>query len=125
MPTSLHVLIVEDERDAGDLLANIIEAEGHTAVTCRSGVEALQKVQNAHQPFDLVITDHYMPGSYTGVSLARVIRAKRLDIEILVISGQMTPELKEEYTPYAPVGFLSKPLDIDDLHAFLQVLVMA
>jgi CheY-like chemotaxis protein len=125
VPHSLSILIVDDEREVGEIMGVWLREEGHSVVHCRSGVEALQKVQLALHAFDLVITDHYMPGSYSGVGLARVLRTKRIQTQIVVMSGQLSPDLKEEYEPYDVLGFLPKPLVLEHLQAFLQMVIMA
>lgn len=123
--SNLSILVVDDEREMGEILEIALKAEGHHAVRCRSGVEAAQKLQNAPEAFNLVITDHYMPGSYSGAGLARVIRAKQMETEVLVISGRMSQEVTDEYQPYSVLGFLPKPIDLDELGGFLQLVEIA
>jgi CheY-like chemotaxis protein len=117
---SLNILLVDDEPEIGHVLGAILEDEGHTAVSCRSGVEALMKIQGAREPFDLMITDHHMPGSLPGLGLVRVARARSFHRPILVMSGRLTAELKESYKPFAVLGFLPKPFDLKLLRTLLQ-----
>jgi two-component system CheB/CheR fusion protein len=119
VPHPISVLIVEDQPEACEVLANVIEAEGHFAITCRSGVEGLQKLQLARPGIDLIITDHFMPGSYDGLGLVRIARAKGFHKHIIVTSGRFTPEIKASYDPFSVLGFLTKPFDMRVLRSFL------
>jgi two-component system OmpR family response regulator/two-component system response regulator QseB len=121
---ALHILVVDDEPEVGQILCAILEEEGHSAESCRSGVEALQKLQTAQRPFDLIITDHHMPGSFTGLSFVRVARARAFLKQIVVMSGRLSAELKESYKPFHVLGFLPKPFDLKLLRAFLQATML-
>ncbi len=52
---------------------------------CRRFGAALQAIDSGLEP-DLLITDHLMPGM-TGVELAHLVRTRRPQTKILVISG--------------------------------------
>jgi CheY-like chemotaxis protein len=115
----LSVLIVDDEPAAGEILALLVSEEGHLAVRCESGVQAFQRLQLARPNFDIVITDHHMPGSLDGLGFVRLIRARGLPQRVIVTSGHMTDELREEYRKYSVCGFLPKPFDTKLLRTYL------
>ena len=68
----LHLLVVEDETDALDLLIAILETNGAKVTAVRSAAAALATMQNA--PPDLLISDIEMPDE-DGYSLIKKIRA--------------------------------------------------
>jgi CheY-like chemotaxis protein len=119
VPKSLSVLIVDDEPAAGEILGILVGEEGHHAICVESGVEAFQKVQLARPAIDIIITDHHMPGSLNGLGLVRLIRAKGFRQRVVVTSGHLTAELREEYKRYSVCGFLPKPFDTNLLRSFL------
>src|SRR5437764_239065 len=110
MSPPLHILIVDDMPEIGEMLSIVLDA--HLLAFCRSGAEALQKLRTSADPFDLLITDHFMPGSLSGLDLVRLARARGFDRQIIVTSGQFSTELKENYKACAVLGFLPKPMDL-------------
>src|SRR3954465_8657604 len=105
MPPPLHILIVDDMPEIGEMLAILLRT--HVLSFCRSGAEALQKLRTSADPFDLLITDHFLPGSLCGLDLVRLARARGFDRQIVVASGQFSPELKEHNKPGAVLGVLA------------------
>ena len=92
----LDVLVVDDEGAVRDLLADIVEALGHTSVRCASGAEAL--VAFDAQRFDLVLSDIGMPGM-TGWELARALRDRDPGLTLAFVTGwgeEITPETARE-----------------------------
>ena len=66
----LRVLVVDDERDVGDSLAELIGLFGHRTTVVGSGAEAVERLKEG--VFDAVFTDLRMPGM-NGVSLRQAI----------------------------------------------------
>jgi len=120
MARSLSILIVDDQPEVTEVLSNIAIKAGHSAICCRSGVEAWQKLQIAAHSFSLIITDHFMPGSFDGLGLVRVARAKGFKGQIVVTSGRLSQEVKESYRDHAVLGFVPKPFDFKLLQAFIH-----
>jgi two-component system NtrC family sensor kinase len=54
-----RILIVDDEPEIRDTLAEILGTEQHAVVTVESGRDALERL--AAEPFDVVLTDIRMP----------------------------------------------------------------
>ncbi|HEX8312141.1 MAG TPA: response regulator [Chthoniobacteraceae bacterium] len=68
---SLHVLVVDDEPLALDVVAKYLMSDGHRVSTAVNGAEALEKLTT--EEFDLLLTDHAMAGM-SGVQLAEALR---------------------------------------------------
>jgi CheY-like chemotaxis protein len=81
---SLSVLLVDDEPIARDVLARYLISDGHRVEVAFSGQEAIDRV--AKESFDLLITDHAMPGM-NGVQLAAHIRGIRASQPIILVTG--------------------------------------
>ncbi len=81
---SLNVLVVDDEPVARDVIARYLVTDGHRVVTAINGHEALELVTEGD--FDLLITDHSMPGM-NGVQLAANVRRLRAEQPILLVTG--------------------------------------
>ncbi|MDB5960819.1 MAG: hybrid sensor histidine kinase/response regulator [Massilia sp.] len=79
----LSVLVVDDNIDAADMLAGIIEVIGHRCVVAHNGAEALRQAP-AVRP-DLVFLDIGMPGM-TGYEVARTLREMQLAPRPLIVA---------------------------------------
>ena len=76
---------------------------GYQVIEAASGEEALQLL-DAGQQFDLLVTDHLMPG-ISGTDLARMVRAARPETAILLVSGYadregLDPDLRRLNKPF-------------------------
>jgi len=104
-------LLVEDNEDVASVSAAYLEQLGYTVEVALNGSDALQKFQNGHS-YDLVFSDLLMPGSVTGLELARIVRNNHPHIPILLTTGysQKAQEAVRE-------GFfiLRKPYDLQSL----------
>jgi two-component system OmpR family response regulator len=73
MNSSLHLLIVDDDREIRDLLSRFLRRQGFRVDAVRDGREMLQAL--ADWQIDLVILDRMLPGE-DGLTLCRELRAK-------------------------------------------------
>ncbi|WP_256574685.1 ATP-binding protein [Pseudomonas sp. PA15(2017)] len=96
-------LLVDDEELVRASTAYMLAELGYRVIEAASGEEAMQLVAN-REPFDLLVTDHLMPG-INGTDLARVVRTSRPGIGILLVSGYaerdgLDPELPRLTKPF-------------------------
>jgi signal transduction histidine kinase/CheY-like chemotaxis protein len=103
------VLVVDDESLLLTMADAILSDFGYTVLTAGNGQKALQFLESAEGPVDLVITDLVMPGM-GGRELIERIRQLGLDMPILAMSGYVLPEDKQ-----AQAGYLQKPFTSGDL----------
>ena len=86
-----RVLVVDDDPDSRDVIAELLESSGYAVEKARHGAEAIQTLEGGFDP-DLVLTDLMMP-VMTGWELYDALKA-RLSwqfIPIIVMCG-MSPE---------------------------------
>jgi CheY-like chemotaxis protein len=120
MCSALHVLLVDDDLAFCEVLSRYLTALGHLPVYVSSGVAALHKLHAAAAPFDLMITDHAMPGWLSGFDLVRLARAKGFDRQIVICSGSLPPGLKATYAQHEVLGFLPKPIEFQQLDQLIR-----
>lgn len=113
------VLLADDNRDACDLLAEVLRLSGHTVLTAHDGLEAARLAMQ-HQP-DVMVLDIGMPG-LNGYELARQVRAQPWGASPRLIAatgwGQVDDRRK---TSEAGFDFhLTKPFDPEVLAALFQ-----
>ncbi len=109
-----RVLLVDDEELVRRSTAEMLEEMGFDVVEKKSGEEAAAWLR-ADSDFDLLVTDHLMPGM-TGLELADHVRKDRPDMPILIVSG--FAETVDEKLPR-----LSKPFRHADLAAMLATIM--
>jgi len=61
------------------------------------------------QSFDLLLTDYQMPG-LDGLELVRRVRARWPNLPVVMISGQCTPELRQQAVSAGVSEILAKPV---------------
>ena len=108
-------LLVDDEDLVRMSTADMLNDLGYRVVEARNGEEALRLVDSG-EPFDLLVSDHLMPGM-TGADLAHAVRAARPGVPVLLVSGYADQEGIEPGLPR-----LAKPFRKDELAASLAEL---
>jgi signal transduction histidine kinase/CheY-like chemotaxis protein len=81
-----HVLLVDDEREVCDAMAEMLAAQGHTVLTAGNGADAMEWVET-EPGLEVVLTDLVMPGM-TGWQVAAAVKACRPHIAVGLISGR-------------------------------------
>jgi signal transduction histidine kinase len=84
-----RVLIVDDNRDAADSLAQLVELFGHDAEVAHDGPSALACFDARHP--DVVLCDIGLPGM-NGYEVARRMREKGAPVRLVAVSGYAQPE---------------------------------
>jgi PAS domain S-box-containing protein len=108
-------LLVDDEDLVRASTADMLMDLGYEVVEASSGEEALRLVRD-DRTFDILVTDHLMPG-LTGTDLARAVRTSRPGTPVLLVSGYGE---REGLDPDLPR--LTKPFRKDELAACLAEL---
>ncbi len=109
---SEKVLLVDDEEDFLEIMAERMEARGMEVVTCTSAEEAIEKIKQ--ETFDAVVLDFMMPGM-DGMHALKEIKAKRPESQIILLTGHATVEKGVEAMKMGAADFLEKPADIEAL----------
>lgn len=107
---SKNILVVDDEKDVRDFLADLLSDQGYTVRTAADGVEAMEMIKQ-FKP-DLILLDLMMPKE-TGTDLYRKIHRKKdfEEVPVIVISG-----LPGRYVAVSKsVPVFDKPIDEEGL----------
>ena len=119
-PPPHRILVVEDDEDIRRLNAEALSGFGFEVGEARDGAEAWDAIQL--NSYDLIVTDNAMP-RVTGLELLKKIRAARMDLPVVMATGN--PPLAEfNRTPWLqPGAILVKPYTVDELlNAVIEVL---
>src|SRR5262245_16726107 len=106
------VLVVDDERSLLEVVAARRVEAGVQVDTATDWRDALFLV--AAQRYEVVLSDIDMPG-INGVQLLREIRARDLDVPVLLITGHPRVETAVEALEHGALRYLQKPLRERDL----------
>jgi two-component system, response regulator PdtaR len=102
-PRQEHVLVVEDEVLIRVLVAEELRSAGLCVIEASNADDAWSYAA-AGGPIDLLFSDIQMPGSMSGLDLARKLKNRSPRLDVIMASGQATPK------DVADVGaFLAKP----------------
>ncbi|RZJ09538.1 MAG: response regulator [Rubrivivax sp.] len=114
-----HVLIVDDNQDASEALALLIETEGFTTATARTLREARERLL-AQKPRVMLLDINLPDGN--GLSLLAEVKndVKTADIHVVMLSGFVDDRLKEEAHLLGAAAFLLKPFEHVQLMALLD-----
>jgi CheY-like chemotaxis protein/anti-sigma regulatory factor (Ser/Thr protein kinase) len=112
----LRVMIVDDNRDAADSLAMLLQFEGRRTLCAYSGEQALQDFA----PFDpqLVLLDIGLPG-LDGYEVARRLKAIAPELRVIALSGYGQLEDRQRSAAAGFDAHLVKPVDLDALKRIL------
>ena len=103
-----RVLIVDDNVQLAENIAEILEFDGHRTNVAVSAEDALAKVPG-YAP-EVVVTDYRLPGM-NGAQLVKMLRGAGLHARAVVISAHTDDSTIQEATD-AGAKFVAKPLDL-------------
>lgn len=114
MPSAGYILVVEDERDIRDLIAEILEEEGYEAVGAENGAAALDCLREGSSLPSLILLDLMMPvmdGSAFRLEQQRDAVLASIPVILLSANGN----LPQRASDLGVAGFVRKPLTPDAL----------
>jgi two-component system NtrC family sensor kinase len=117
------ILVVDDEPEIRDMLAEILRAADHDVTTAESGREALQRI--AARRYDIIVTDIRMP-DVDGRALFQQIRERwpRLASRVVFVTGDtLTPALRE-FVTHSGRPVIEKPFLPDDVRRIVAELAV-
>ena len=123
-PLLKKVLVVDDNLTNLQLMEETLSYFEIYCETTSNGQEALTKIREARssgQPFDLIITDHHMPGM-DGIHLVKEIKESIPDASqpfILMLSSLEKNLYQHEADKIGINKFISKPVKLHELNSTL------
>ena len=117
MTAPKRILIVDDEDDIRTYLSTLLEDHGYETTQARDGGDAMQKVQT--EPPDLITLDVSMPEK-SGIKFFREMRTDNRwkHIPVIIVTGvseDMKKLISSRHQVPAPDGFVSKPIDREEI----------
>lgn len=110
--TPIKLLLVDDENDFRNSCVRWMERKGHKVTDVSNAAEALGLLE--HEQFDVAVLDMNMPGM-SGLELLQRIYEEKIDIDVIMLTGQGTVETAVSAMKMGACDFLSKPCSLGDL----------
>ena len=108
------ILIVDDERDIRELIADILRDEGFETRLAANSDEAVGAL-NAAEPA-LMILDIWLKDSrMDGIDILKQVRRNNPDVPVIIISGHGNIEIAVAAIRQGAYDFIEKPFNIDQL----------
>ncbi|MCJ7645334.1 response regulator [bacterium] len=122
MSRKYKILVVDDDPDALDTMAAILETRNYKVVTALSGLEGISKA--CKEKPDLIMMDVMMPG-LDGFAACKMIRENKeiKGIPVILLTGKgMVGDMEKGFAAGAS-DFMVKPVDWDILFLKIKKLI--
>lgn len=108
-----RVLVVDDERAVGRMLARMLKSSGEfEVVTVQEPAIALHEAKT--NPFDVVVSDIVMP-EMDGLELMGAIREFDLDVPVILLTGTPSLASAQRAVELGAYRYLTKPAEANEL----------
>ena len=108
----IRVLLVDDEEEFVETLAQRLEVRDFDVATALNGADALERLEE--REIDVVVLDLQMPG-VDGIQVLRKIKERKPLIEVIMLTGHATVETAIEGMKLGAFDFLIKPAETEEL----------
>ena len=112
-----NILVVDDEKQAADMLVDYLSNLGYQTVAAYSGHDALSKFKDGD--FQLVITDLKMP-EMDGMELLDAVKELDSRVMVMVITGYGTIESAVAALKKGAYDYIPKPFKMDELEMIVN-----
>lgn len=122
MSEPTRILVADDSETILLLMRRRLELEGHEVITAADGRAAIEEARGSGGDApDLILLDAMMPG-LSGVDVLRALRAEGNSTPVLIVSAH--PQAREMFdaSELEVSGYITKPIDFDELLALIPTL---
>ncbi len=110
LPTGTeHILIVDDEDAIVNINKKMLEQLGYSVTATTNSLDALAKIRDNSNQFDLLITDQTMP-DMTGAELTEQVLQIKSDMPIILCTGHSSTISKDDALAMGIKRYAKKPL---------------
>lgn len=116
---SRRLLLVEDDRELGQMLVDLFTDQGYTVDLALEGQRGLHL--GLSRPYDVLIVDRGLP-SMDGIDLLRRLRRQAITTPVLLLTAFGSVSDRVTGLDAGAEDYLVKPFDIDELLARVRAL---
>lgn len=110
----VNILIVDDDRDFADSLADLLEIQGYSYSIAHDGRSAIEL--SKRRKFDIAFVDVKMPG-IDGVETLHLLRQAQERLKIVIVTGYATSDQLDEAIAAGAFTVLEKPCPVEQMLA--------
>jgi DNA-binding NtrC family response regulator len=111
------VLVVDDERNHADGIAEALEKLCAKAIAVYSGEDALEIVRS--QDVDVIVTDLRLDGEIDGLAVLEEAKKNNARTEVILITAYATIDTCKQAIRRGAYDYLVKPIDVDQLRTLV------
>lgn len=106
------VLIVDDEKDFLEIIAERLRAREMQVSATTSAEDALNMIEE--RSYDVIIMDFMMP-AMDGFKALKLMKARQPQMQIILLTGNVPDEKRKEAKALGALDVIEKPPDLQDL----------
>jgi DNA-binding NtrC family response regulator len=107
-----QILLIDDESHNREALTLLLSHAGYQVQSAASGEEALKILQET--PFEIVITDLFLPG-VSGIDILKRVKEDSPFTNVILITGNASAETAVEAMKEGAFDYITKPLNFEKL----------
>ena len=117
----LNILVVDDELPVTESLRAVLKNAGHSVDAVHDGEDALARLREVPDHYQILITDHLMR-KVSGLEFLVQLPLNGFHGKIIVLSGYLTLELDAKYRALGVDKIMKKPFDVEELRRAVEEL---
>jgi len=116
------IMIVDDDKEATDLLENLMKMEGYVPVSINDSTRAVQKADSENP--DIFLIDLMMP-EIDGFKLCRLLRAERkfAHTPVIILTALSDADSRAVAYGAGATDYLTKPYHPNELRSIIKGLI--
>ncbi|MBK6264551.1 response regulator [Marivirga sp. S37H4] len=118
------ILVVDDFQIIRELLKSTLSIKGYEITTANNGKEALNVLNEVHDPYDLIISDYNMP-EMNGYELLKQIRINPIYQykPFILLTTEKDPQKMRDAKNAGVTAWIGKPYKLDAFLAQIKYVI--
>lgn len=121
--SALRILVVDNEPSVTFSLRHIFTGSRYEFSAVENGDAALARLDSNSEGYDIIIVDQKMP-HMTGVELVGEMRKRGINSKVMVLSADISSEVRDAYERMDVHVMFPKPFDIRELRSAVEHLAV-
>lgn len=117
MRSKPKILVIDDEKDVGNIFKKALALEGYTVLTALDGVNGLRIIKEKKP--DIILLDLKLP-KMDGIEVLRRIKKIDENIVVVIITGYGTMDTARRAMKFGAFDYITKPIDLEHVNAVIK-----
>lgn len=120
-PSSMHILVVDDEAPLRDTLTRSFSKEGHTVEAVADGAQAIERASAGQ--FDVILLDVALGAGANGYDVCRTLREQRNIVPIIMLTALDTEADAVQGLEAGADDYVTKPFGLAELRSRIRAVL--